>query len=35
MSKLIYAKTKANFNTAFPDKVGIDKSLAFIEEGYF
>lgn len=35
MSKLIYAKTKANFNTAYPTKTVIDKSLAFIEEGFF
>lgn len=35
MSKLIYSQTLAGFNTAFPDKNVIDKSLVFIDEGYF
>ena len=34
MSKLIYAKTRAGFETAYPDKTSIDKSIAFIEDGY-
>lgn len=34
MSKLIYAKSKAGFESAFADKSTIDKSIAFIEDGY-
>jgi hypothetical protein len=33
MAKLIYAKTRTGFNTAYPDKAPIDKSIAFIEDG--
>ena len=34
MAKLIYAKTRTGFNTAYPDKAPIDKSIAFIEDGW-
>lgn len=34
MSKLIYAKSKAGFETAFTDKTAIQKSIVFMEDGY-
>ncbi len=34
MSKLIYSKTKAGFEAAFPDKTTIQKSIVFMEDGY-
>jgi hypothetical protein len=34
MSKLIYAKSKAGFETAYPDKTAIQNSIVFLEDGY-
>lgn len=34
MAKLIYAKTRTGFDTAYTDKLAIDKSIAFIEDGW-
>ncbi len=34
MAKLIYAKTRAGFDSAYADKMAIDKSIAFIEDGW-
>ena len=34
MAKLIYAKTRAGFDTAYTNKSAIDKSIAFIEDGW-
>jgi hypothetical protein len=34
MSKLIYSKTKAGFEAAFPDKTAIQRSIVFMEDGY-
>ena len=34
MAKLIYAKSRAGFDTAYTDKTSIDKSIAFIEDGW-
>jgi len=34
MSKLIYAKSKAGFETAYPTKDTIQKSIVFTEDGY-
>lgn len=34
MAKLIYAKTRAGFDTAYANKLAIDKSIAFIEDGW-
>ena len=34
MAKLIYAKSKAGFNSAKPNLPNVDKSLAFMEDGW-
>lgn len=34
MAKLIYAKSRAGFDLAYSDKTSIDKSIAFLEDGW-